>query len=86
MLVDVRYYIFLIDLQTFLSYISVFCLNDFNNVNSTSEQCFQIVDPSPFTIFSNKNQFVKHNLDKFWNYYFFKYFLHITDAKFGKEY
>ena len=37
-IVDVRYYIFLIHLQTFLIYISLFCLNDFNNVNSTSNK------------------------------------------------
>ena len=33
---------------------------------------------------TNANQHA--NLEKFWSYYFFKYFLDVTDAKFGKEY
>ena len=52
----------------------------FQEFGRESRQCSQIVDENyPLSIhYFFKNQFVQHNLDKFWNYYFFKYFLDVT--------
>ena len=52
----------------------LYCLQSRFLIPISALRSWMKITPSTSTIFSNKKQFVKYNLEKFWNYYFFKVF------------